>query len=510
MSDSVALTPNLYKGLIDIAIGKTASQSSMSQWSHQGEASIAISGHMPRDFAFHTAQQKEPWWLVDLEASYPLELIVISNRVGACWERCKTMRVEVSTNKEEWTLLHAGLTVFGSRTTDDAFTLWLKGIIEARYLRVKLDADEQLHLSQVEIFVKPDARAFAEFCHVNGLSNLSNINKNLPHPYEVVHGMREGQADAAAARIVGLDLSYSARFGNLLIQYINAILLAQRTGLKYIRLGHHSLLAVKDSFEAHGIRFIPQHDALSSDGYFLRGDFFVSDPFVPVLMPFLRFTAQDESDFTFVTREIIRKHMLTGVPLVNEVRADDEVTIHLRSGDVFAPFSAVVRGYRQPPLSFYKRVFDHLSSSFGVKRVRLVFEDRGNPCVDALEAWLAKQGITYRVQCGSLADDMSALIDAPHLVFGHGTFGYAACRLSRRIQTVHYFEPELGGYYRGISSIDRVFSVYDSRGDYIKAFEYGKPFADEAGWFNTEHDRAMMLSYPIEGLSIAETRVGDR
>ena len=136
----------------------------------------------------------------------------------------------------------------------------------------------------------------------------------------------------------------------------------------------------------------------------------------------------------------------------------------------------------------------------------MVFEDRGNPCVDALETWLRDQGITTRLQCGSLHQDMSALIDAPHLVLGHGTFGYAACRLSRRVKTLHYFEPELGGAYGSIGVIDQVFSVSDARGGYFKAYEYAKPFCDNEGWFNTAEDRALMLSYPVEALSICEPR----
>jgi hypothetical protein len=101
---------------------------------------------------------------------------------------------------------------------------------------------------------------------------------------------------------------------------------------------------------------------------------------------------------------------------------------------------------------------------------------------------------------------MSALIDAPHLVFGHGTFGYAACRLSKRIETVHFFQPELGGAYGAIPTIEEVFAVSDARGEYIKAFEYGKPFGPSDGWRNTPEMRTRMLTYPGEFLHIEELK----
>lgn len=481
----------------NVALGRPAQQSSISPWSEPGEAAKAVSGIRPPDFAFHTSHERNPWWLVDLGRVYPLDSIVISNRLAGFQERAKSLRVEVSGDADRWILIHQGLAVFGSVWTGDPFTLWLKGAVAARYVRLTLDAEETLHLSQVEVLVRREDTAFADYCEKN---NLINLQDKFPHEkYVIINGER-----ATTNRVVGLDMNYSARFGNLLIQIINTIMLAQKTGLRYIRLGHHKFLHVKERFERDGIVFLPHGAALPDDGLFLSGNFFVSDPFVPVLMPFLRFTQTDEREFTRVVREFVRPFMLHEIPLPTERHDEDEVTIHLRSGDVFEPYTPIVRGYRQPPLSFYHLVLSNLFTHHGVRRVRLVFEDRGNPCVDALEQWLVANDVPVRIQCGSMHEDMSALVDAPHLVFGHGTFGYAACRLSRRIKTVHYFEPELGGAYGSITSIDRVFSVSDARGEYIEAFEYGKPLRENGGWFNTPENRETMLTYPIEALALKE------
>jgi hypothetical protein len=129
-----------------------------------------------------------------------------------------------------------------------------------------------------------------------------------------------------------------------------------------------------------------------------------------------------------------------------------------------------------------------------IDRVRLVFEDRGNPCVDTLEQFLVAEGIPFRTQSGTLWEDLSALVDAPHLVFGFGTFGYSVCRLSTQVETVHYFAPEHGGIYAAIPGIGRVFAVHDRRGEYIKPGE----------WRNTPEQLEMMVSYPADALTFEE------
>ena len=222
--------------------------------------------------------------------------------------------------------------------------------------------------------------------------------------------------------------------------------------------------------------------------------------FAPVLGPLLRCWPADERIHNEIARRFVRPHILSGVPLPDERHFEDELTIHIRSGDLFQPGAVVDQAYRQPPLAFYTLVVRRLRAAGLIGRVRLIFEDRANPCIDGLEAWLGEQGIACRTQSGTLHQDMSALIDAPHLVFGYGTFGYAACRLSKRIRTLHYFAPELGGRYGLIDGIEQVYAVSDREGRYIKALDWGG--ADRGEWANTPEQRHMMLTYPEAWLQL--------
>lgn len=489
----------LNAGLTNVARGKPAQQSSLSQWSRAGEASDAVSGQFPSEFAFHTEREHGPWWQVDLLAVYPIEAVIVHNRRPFCQDRANRLRVEIFERPDEPVLVHAGFAQFGSAGAGRPLELWIGSKLEARYVRLSLAETEYLHLSQVEVLVRPDLAAFASYCTRYGLPQYFLQQNATSSRYILEHG-----DNAVNHEIVGLRINYSGRFGNLLHQYVNAIRLARSTGLAFVQLGHHEILDAKTAFTVGGITFLPAHAALPDDGAFIAGHFFNSDDFIPVLGHFLNFHLEDEIEFTSVVQEYIRPHMLTGIPLATEWHPADELTVHIRSGDIFSSDHPVIHGYRQPPLSFYILVVTRMLDSGLINKVRLVFEDRGNPCVAALEQWLSQHAIAYRVSSGSLREDMSALVDAPHLVFGHGTVGYAVCRLSKNIETVHYFAPELGGNYGFIPTISKVFAVSDRDAKYIKAFEYGLPFAAEDGWRNTPEMHQTMLTYPIGSLRLRE------
>ena len=483
--------------MVNVAIGGEASQSSLSPWSTDGEAANAISGAIGRDFAFHTEYEAQPWWQVDLKVVYPLDSIVVHNRLSGFHGRARTLKVEIAERTDRWVLIHAGYTHFGARGADgQPLTLPIGSGLKARYVRLSLLEPEYLHLSQVEVLARRELVALSRYAEDHGLAGLDGSTTDFGRPYTLEW------TGEAPGRIVGLKINHPGRFGNVLLQTTHAIELARRTGLRFVQLGFHALLDITAPVMVDGVTILPHSAPLPPDGLFLTGVFFNSSVFAPVLGPLLRCSAADERIHNRIAQRILRPHVLSGLPLPGEQHPEDEVTIHIRSGDLFQPGQEVERAYRQPPLAFYTLVVARLRAAGLIRRVRLIFEDRGNPCIDRLEAWLGEQDIPCRVQSGTLHQDMSALIDAPHLVFGYGTFGYAACRLSRAIRTLHYFAPELGGRYGLIETIERVYAVSDRQGQYIKALDWNG--ADHGEWMNTDEQRALMLAYPEEWLQVHE------
>jgi hypothetical protein len=172
----------------------------------------------------------------------------------------------------------------------------------------------------------------------------------------------------------------------------------------------------------------------------------------------------------------------------------DELVIHLRGGDIFRRDRPVHADYVQPPLAFHRRcVEDALARGF--VRFRLVSEDRLNPCVDALAAWLGGQGLPCAVQCDSFEADLATLLGARALVASNSTLLGAVALLSDRLRLFYSFDeagqilldlPPAAVAAWGVAAI----ALSDRAGGYIKAGQ----------WRNEAAQRALMLAYPDSAL----------
>jgi hypothetical protein len=174
---------------------------------------------------------------------------------------------------------------------------------------------------------------------------------------------------------------------------------------------------------------------------------------------------------------------------VAEPPGADEVVIHLRAGDIFGP--APHPNYGQPPLAYYQSVVASLRAE-GIGRVCLVYEDRGNPVIAALEEWLAAEGLPCRHQSGRVEEDIAFLMAARHLVFGSGSFGHGICLLAGQIASVHAFDRM--GLYEGLPNIGRLRLAHDAGGGYIPDW----------GWTNAPEQRQLMIDYPASAIGFRD------
>lgn len=139
-------------GLINLAKGKKAWLSAASKWSHPNDAWRAMDDDGQRDFSFHTGQEDNPWWLIDLEQVYSLFFIVIGNRRKMHQEMAGTLTIEVSNDLLAWEMVHTGRIFW-----DGELTFPLMGQVSARYVKLSLRAAKTyLHLAKVEIWGSAD------------------------------------------------------------------------------------------------------------------------------------------------------------------------------------------------------------------------------------------------------------------------------------------------------------------------------------------------------------------
>jgi len=117
------------------------------------DAAGAVDGVVERNFSFHTAEDDQPFWQVDLGTVTPLGRVVVHNRHLP--ERAARLRILLSDDAAEWREVYAH---DGSPSTIIETALAGAG---ARHVRVQLPARGYLHLAEVQVFGVDDGTNLA-------------------------------------------------------------------------------------------------------------------------------------------------------------------------------------------------------------------------------------------------------------------------------------------------------------------------------------------------------------
>jgi hypothetical protein len=464
-----------------VAQRKPATQSSLSPYSTKLGAGEAVSGTIPSNYAIHTLLETNPWWMVDLGFDYPIDRIVIHNRLEGFHERAKDCRVEISKDGTEWLLIHAGRVHFLGGTKGPPLVLPLERKEAGRYVKISLPGKEVLHLAQVEVFADPAAKIREKYKLKT--MTFGGAFKIRAHPAHMLYVVEGNESDDV--ELIGLRLTPIGRLGNQMLQIINAVAMARRHHIRYVEIVNGGLINLRENIEHDGIVFLPTGAPQPEPGAFLTGSFFFRNELSPLLDRVPR------SESYQIIQEIVAPRFMEKLPLEGDEKYRDELTIHFRAGDIFADPSSAA-GYTQPPVAFYTLLVRHCMDQGDVKRVRLVFENRGNPCIEALIKFLEAKEIPHRTQSGTLPEDLAALVDSRFLVFGFGSFGLAVVMMSKYTEKVFCFEGLGEAGYIGIPSIGKVVLVRDKGKKYIKPGQ----------WQNTPAQIQLMLDYPEENLEI--------
>lgn len=147
--------------LPNLALGKLATQSSVSEWSRgatpEKDAGNAVNGQPSQDYGCHTDNDPNPWWMVDLASTARVSFIRIFNRdFIPDWmqRRASPLLVEASVDGKVWTLLlrtEQGH-LFGGYSGGAPLVWSSSEPVEARFVRISILRKEYLHLAEVEIY----------------------------------------------------------------------------------------------------------------------------------------------------------------------------------------------------------------------------------------------------------------------------------------------------------------------------------------------------------------------
>ncbi len=172
------------------------------------------------------------------------------------------------------------------------------------------------------------------------------------------------------------------------------------------------------------------------------------------------------------------------------------VALNLRGGaDVFENPSPNAL-YGQPPLSYYQRALANLTDRYDLTEVNLVYQDVRNPVVEPLTVWLQGLGVPWRLTSEGILGDARALMAAEHIVMGWTTFTSALSLLSSNMRTVTVFRTA-PLFQEMCVAAEAAYLMRDAGGGYIPV----------DGWKNDRAQRKLMVTYPVENLSIEDKAV---
>lgn len=320
-------------------------------------------------------------------------------------------------------------------------------------------------------------------------------------PYFIVERATLSPDQPVLAQIHGLEMSNNLRFGNHMIAISHLLVLVQKLGIRRVFLLEHPLF--RRSFAIHVVLFTQSHPAPHHTT--LRGLFFYQATFRELFKdnpkPIEIFHL-----FRVALLPLSGDGALNGVKVKMSLwlrsfmkRLRRELTIHIRSGDIFlseTPHPA----YWQPPLDFYTTIITKESP----RKVTLVFEDTANPVIPALVEWLRSIGIRYHLEDGPIEAAILELATARHVVGGKGSFLTPILAISRSVKLITAFSDQSYLHLPRIRDLCAV-KKETMRVNVVPAGEYETLVSP---WTNSPEQRDNMLRYVLSPTQQAALRPG--
>jgi hypothetical protein len=125
----------------DLAVGKPWRTSSTFADCDRDRASCG--GDQSR-ILFHTLEEQDPWFEIDLGARFKVAEVEVENRKDCCGDRAVPLVIEVSDNRKAWRAV---------ARRDVPFQSWQASFdpVNARYVRVRVPRRSSLHLEHVAV-----------------------------------------------------------------------------------------------------------------------------------------------------------------------------------------------------------------------------------------------------------------------------------------------------------------------------------------------------------------------
>lgn len=282
---------------------------------------------------------------------------------------------------------------------------------------------------------------------------------------------------AAATGLDSLTLGRAGFFGNNVIQLVNAIMIAERTGIPLVR---HEFPAFGPAPRGLPVRLQSGRAPRWRREVGLRGRFFLR-----YNNAILR--ERNAAEFMDVVDRYLRPAFRWGVAPEKGLLA-----LNLRGGKDLFGRDTPPEFYGQPPLSFYIGAAEAAIAAHEIKRIAIVHQDELNPVLPALRDWARSTGLPLDCVSHGPEGDAKALGAAEHIVMGCTTFTEAVALLSKGLISIATF-----GRQHLVEPLDLGVPVR-------RRFEDDGTYKPAKFWSGSAAERAQMLDFPRARLTMTE------
>lgn len=169
------------KLLVNLALGRPATQSSLhpdNLLTLEEEAARGVRQEEDEAF-FHTNWEWFPWWQVDLEERCEISEVILYN-TPFLQHRMRLFTLLVSDDAENWEEVYSRTEVplFG-HTEETACRVKFSQAVVGRYVRIRLNNWDAMHLCRVKVMGCPSADGTAGAEKISGLSNATLAKNTL-------------------------------------------------------------------------------------------------------------------------------------------------------------------------------------------------------------------------------------------------------------------------------------------------------------------------------------------
>jgi hypothetical protein len=253
------------------------------------------------------------------------------------------------------------------------------------------------------------------------------------------------------------------------------ILFAKRLGNFIYQLQHAIHICIFYNYNL----ILPEHEFLNTNYLIFNKDIAITDEKITDKYNFFHrdkvenidincFNINKEEVNSFLKKIFIFKD----IPPIGE----NDLVIHIRSGDIFTRLKNIYDKYIPPPLSYYTNIL----TQNNFDNIYLISEDNHNPCINKLLELYPK--INFKLQ--DLEKDVRIILSTRNIITSVGTFIPQLLLISTNIQKIYYPSYREGN-----------FSNFKEKYIEKHSIELSEYHSKINRWENTKEQYEMMLNF---------------